>query len=127
MTAAKSTKILVVDDDPEIGPMLERTLGYDGYTVSSALSGAEALETFELERPALIIVDLMMPHMDGEAFIETLRRTYAAEMPRVLLLSASDAREAIAKRLTVDASIAKPFELEELRDVVEMLIGQRDT
>ncbi len=68
--------------------------------------------------PQLMIVDLMLPNEDGEAFLNLFRRRWRDSGVPVILLSASARREAIAERLEVCASVAKPFFTEDIRDLV---------
>ncbi len=74
-----SPLVLVVDDDPDILDAICDILETEGYRVARARHGLEALDRVELERPAVILLDLMMPVMDGVAFAEALRRSSAGE------------------------------------------------
>ena len=115
--------ILVVDDDPDLLNMLERLLSHDGYEVVTAQSGKLALAACEEELPCLIIADLMLPHMDGEQLLGEFRRRYGDAAPPVALLSASAVRDEIAEKMHAAASIAKPFDMDEIRDVVSRFAG----
>lgn len=106
--------ILVVDDDPRITDLLRRIFAYEGYSVAVAASGEEALKR-TLERPAdLIILDLMLPGLDG---LEVVRRLRLAEDPvPVLMLTARDAVSDRVRGLDTGADdyLVKPFAPEEL-------------
>ena len=66
--------ILVVEDIPNIRDLISVTLRFKGYPVITATNGEEALEMIKEKRPALIITDILMPKMDGYAFVQTLRK-----------------------------------------------------
>ena len=72
-TAMEQQKILVVDDDKEILFSMSKLLEYDGFHVIQAKDGIEALEQFEKEKPDLIILDIMMPKLDGISALMKIR------------------------------------------------------
>ena len=112
--------VLVVDDDPDLCALLRRALEHSGYDVVTAENGMDGIRQFELNRPAMLIVDLMMPKLDGEEFLRMLGST----RPPVLLLTASDRREEAAARYNVDASLGKPFDLADIRSIVAQHCGE---
>src|SRR5438132_4033309 len=115
-------RVLLVDDDPEILEATGQVLREWGYAVDEARDGQTALSLARGARPDLMLVDLMMPVMDGWTLISKLRDEKVAENVPVVVFSADrDAREK-AKKLSADAALRKPFELEELQDVVERLL-----
>jgi two-component system, OmpR family, response regulator MprA len=107
-------RILVVDDEQAVRESLERTLRFEGYEVTVAGDGAEALERVEQDRPDAVVLDVLMPRLDG---LETCRRLRArGDSVAVLLLTA---RDGVADRVTgldvgADDYLVKPFALEEL-------------
>lgn len=107
-------RILVVDDDQAVREALRRSLTYNGYAVDLAADGAEALEKVVTCSPDAMVLDVMMPRVDG---LETCRRLRAADnQVPVLVLTA---RDAIADRVAgldagADDYLPKPFALEEL-------------
>jgi two-component system response regulator MprA len=107
-------RILVVDDEQAVRESLERTLRFEGYEVTVAGDGAEALDRVEHDRPDAVVLDVLMPRLDG---LETCRRLRArGDALPVLLLTA---RDAVADRVTgldvgADDYLVKPFALEEL-------------
>lgn len=120
-------KILVVDDEQAVRESLRRSLGFNGYEVVLASDGVEALETIRVENPDLVILDVMMPRMDGLAVCRELRST-GYERP-VLMLTA---RDGVADRVAgldvgADDYLAKPFALEELLARVRSLIRRAGT
>lgn len=106
--------VLVVDDDLKLLKMLERTLSYENLTVLTATNGAEALSLVHAKQPDLIILDWMMPKMDGLTFIQKLREEDDQTM--VLMLTARDAIEDRVEGLEggVDDYLVKPFAPAEL-------------
>lgn len=109
-----SLPILVIDDDQAMRNMLETVLLDEGYSVILARNGKEGLELAARQRPALVLLDLMMPVMDGWQFLEALKQMpELADLP-VLLLSASRQIVSTARDNPVKAYIPKPFELVKL-------------
>lgn len=111
-------RILVVEDDPDLAKMLKRILGHDGYAVATCSDGEAALRYLDEGPVDLLITDLMMPGMEGEELLVELRRREGKPPTPVILISASAVRAQVADRLRVEASLAKPFETEELRQLV---------
>jgi two-component system chemotaxis response regulator CheY len=109
--------VLVVDDDQDILETLELCLSAEGYRVATAANGQQALILLEKEKPAVILLDLMMPVMDGWQFVAELERRGAPKSP-LIILSADAALQGHAARLKADASLAKPFDLDALLEVV---------
>jgi two-component system KDP operon response regulator KdpE len=105
--------ILVVDDEPPIVRLVRAKLTADGYAVITASGGEEALRILDDERPDLIVLDLMMPGMDG---FETLRRVRQASQTPVIMLTAraSDADKLKGLQTGADDYMTKPFNPDEL-------------
>ncbi len=106
--------VLIVDDDPKLLKMLQRTLVYENLNVSTATNGLEALPLVQSQQPDLIIVDWMMPKMDGLSFIQRLRDDENKTM--ILMLTARDAIENRVEGLEsgADDYLVKPFAPAEL-------------
>jgi two-component system, OmpR family, response regulator MprA len=107
-------QILVVDDEPAVRDSLDRALRLEGYEVELAGDGAEALEAIAGDSPDAVVLDLMMPHVDG---LEVCRRMRAAgDRTPVLVLTARDAVSDRVKGLDAGADdyLVKPFALDEL-------------
>ena len=109
-----SVRILVVDDDRAVRESLRRSLSFNGYTVDLAEDGVEALEAINNERPDALVLDVMMPRLDGLEVCRQLRST-GDDLP-ILVLTA---RESVSERVSgldagADDYLPKPFALEEL-------------
>lgn len=106
-------QLLIVDDDPTIGDMLERVLTREDYGVRRAYSGTEALLLLDTYRPDLILLDLMLPGLSGE---EVLTRMQKIQEIPVIVLSAKNAVDDKVKLLMDGACdyLTKPFEIREL-------------
>jgi len=119
------TTILVVDDDRKITDMLRRTLIYEGYRVVTAADGEEALIKAQAERPDLIILDWLMPKLNG---IETAKALHASDATPILMLTARDAVEQRVEGLDsgVDDYLVKPFAPEELLARIRALLRRSD-
>jgi DNA-binding response OmpR family regulator len=113
MQPALRPAVLLVDDDPTLLPVLARRLARDGFNTATASSGHAALRQLEQAWPTLLVIDLMMPQMDG---FELCRRVkQIADLP-IIVLSAVDASEAKVRALQEYAEdyITKPFDPDEL-------------
>ena len=115
-------RVLVVDDEPALRDALESSLAFEGYEVTTASDGLEALDVIAEKSPDLVLLDIMMPRMDG---LTTVRRLRArGDTVPVLMLTA---RDAVGDRVTgldvgADDYLAKPFELDELLARVRALL-----
>lgn len=107
--------ILIVEDDTEISSLLKKILECQGYEICQAFSGTEACLFLKAHQPDLILLDLMLPGMSGEEFLNQLRNKQQSKVP-VLILSAKNALEdkVALLRLGADDYITKPFEPEEI-------------
>lgn len=112
--------ILVIDDEPGITELLADILEYHGYPVMVAHDAREALRLIPLQRPDLILVDLMMPSVDGLSLALTLRHAPSTRGVPLIAMSASDSALKLADRVgDFDAYLAKPFENDALVTLVE--------
>lgn len=119
-------RILVIDDDGSITSVLKRGLGYEGYTVDTAENGKEGLEIARQRPPDLVILDIMMPGMDG---LEVCRRLRSVdEKLPILMLTAKDAVSDQVQGLETGADdyIIKPFAFEILLARVRALLRRRE-
>ncbi len=104
--------VLVVDDDPNITAAVRDGLEFEGYRVTTASNGVEALRHVELDPPALILLDMRMPGMNGWEFAERYRAT-GVDAPVVVMTAAANART-WAEEIRADAVLPKPFTLDDL-------------
>ena len=107
--------------------MLEVILQQDGHEVVTSADVQSALAQCAVQLPELMIVDLMLPVEDGEIFLREFRRRFRNTNVPVILLSASSARNDIARRLNVEATLPKPFVAQDLRDVIADVVTRRDS
>ena len=112
---AMDYRILVVEDEPDINNLLARILREEDYKVLQAFSGTEAQMATEREMPDLILLDLMLPGMSGEEFLQDLREHQSSPVP-VIVISAKGLLEDKVSLLKMGADdyITKPFEPEEV-------------
>ena len=115
-------RILVVEDDEGLRATLAEVLADDGHEVRVARDGKEALATLNGWLPELIVLDLMMPRMDGFAFREAQRELTGGQTTKVLLLSAATGVATAAETLEADAWLVKPFGLHEVLASVDGLL-----
>jgi CheY-like chemotaxis protein len=116
-------RVLVVDDDPSIQGFLAEALVDEGYRVRTAANGREALAILGEWRPDLILLDLMMPEMDGWAFRGEQRAMPAVSDVPVIVLSATRELAARTRDLQPVQVVSKPFDLEALLGTIDRLTG----
>jgi len=122
----KKTCILVVDDEPSIIKFLKANLETQSYTVLTAINGAEALQTFELELPDLVILDIMMPVMGGFEVCRRLREW--SQVPIIMLSANADETDKVkCLNLGADDYITKPFGVNELVARVQAVLRRTET
>ncbi|HEU4867140.1 MAG TPA: response regulator [Actinomycetota bacterium] len=125
MNSGTRHKILITDDDPVIIELLQVNLEFEGYDVITAADGLEAVERAARDTPDLVILDIMMPRMDGwTARAEMLKDPRTAEIP-VIFLSARAQQADLRKGYEsgVAAYVTKPFEPVELLDLIEQILA----
>ena len=122
---AKSAKILVVDDDPEIVAMLNTRLTKRGYTVSTAYDGNKAIELAKRELPDVVLLDVMMPGKSGWEVARTLKQDPVTANVKIVMVSAigEKTNEITAPIYGADAHVDKPFEFEALEKVIAGLLA----
>ena len=114
-------KILIVDDEKPISDIIKFNMTKEGYEVVTAFNGREAIELFESEQPDIIILDLMLPEIDGLEVAKTIRKT--SSVP-IIMLSAKDNEfdKVIGLELGADDYVTKPFSNRELQARVKALL-----
>lgn len=117
-------KILIVDDEPNIIMSLEYTFKKNNFEVFIARDGQEALEILKTEVPDIIILDVMMPNVDGYATLEEIKKDEKLNDCKVIFLSAKNKESDIQKGLDLGASayLTKPFSIKKLIEKVNELL-----
>ena len=120
-------KVLLVDDDPVILKLLQVNFEMEGYTVLTANDGVEGLDKARAERPDVVILDIMMPRMDGLEVTRELKGDDATkEMPILLLSAKAQASDIqIGREVGADDYLTKPFDPLELLERVSEILKSR--
>lgn len=117
-------RVLVVDDDRRLVPLLERGLRYEGFDVACAYSGTEALDYLRQHAPSLVLLDIGMPEGDGFTVLRELRRH--SDVPVVMLTARDEVADKVgALDLGADDYVAKPFAFDELLARVRAVLRRR--
>ncbi|MGZ4154424.1 MAG: response regulator transcription factor [Actinomycetota bacterium] len=114
------TSVLVVEDEPQVVWVLQFSLEAEGYTTFAARDGRQALSAIAEHHPKLMVLDIMMPAMDGWSVLEEMMQLPHEERPRVVVVSAmSNLRDrARAAEMGADAFVPKPFNVDDLLGVL---------
>lgn len=117
------TRILIVDDERPIVQLLRMSLERQGYQVLTAFDGREALEVLDREAVDLMVLDWMMPYVDGLEVLQTVRKDPTLAHMKIIMLSTLTQDEDIARgtREGADRYLAKPFDPKELYRVIRDL------
>ncbi len=105
-------KILVVDDDPFLCKLYELFLHEEGYETVTAVNGEDALNALDRENPDLVILDVMMPILDGMQVAKLMRENPRTENIPILLVSASPLLPSWANSVRAESQMSKPFDLD---------------
>lgn len=114
-------KILLVEDDPDLTAMMEIVLREAGFDTVATLDGQEALDLIEQEMPALILLDLNLPAMDGWHFAHRYWEKYGHVAPVVVVTPAGEAGST-ARELDAEGYLGKPFGIDDLIRVIRRLV-----
>jgi CheY-like chemotaxis protein len=113
------TRVMVIEDEPDLRRVVVEALSDEGYDVMDAADGVAALELVREQPPELVLLDLMMPNLDGPGFLRACRADpRTAAVPVVVATAAHDAQ---LDGLDAQAVVTKPFNLGELIDIVVSL------
>ena len=118
-----SPSILIIDDDPSILETVADALADEGYTVRTASNGAEGIEAIDHGMPALVLLDMRMPVMDGWGFARALQER-GIRLPLLVMTAAQDAQR-WSREVGAVGTIAKPFGLDDLLGAVERALAGR--
>jgi two-component system response regulator MprA len=115
--------VLVVDDEPQVVWVIEFSLQGEGYETLTAHDGFEAMDQIERHHPDLMVLDVMMPRMDGWSVLEELEKLPVQDRPRVVMVTAlaSAVDRERAERLGASAFVPKPFDMDDLVGVLQGL------
>ena len=116
LTERRSRPILIVDDDRDVLAIEREVLAEHGFTVREAHDGAEALRAMDEDPPAMIVLDVQMPGIDGPTFARELR-TRLRHVPLVIVTGVADPKRE-ADRCNAEAYLAKPFHADDLLRLV---------
>jgi CheY-like chemotaxis protein len=123
----KDKKIMVVDDNEEVISIVKTALEREGYRVVGVTDGMECLERVEKEKPDLILMDVMMPRLDGWEVCKRIKESELLLSIPVSMLTVCKTPEDVKKSFEyagADAHLTKPLSVEELRKVVRELLGE---
>ena len=123
--APEEKTVLVADDDPVILRLIQVNLELEGYNVLTANNGQEAVDQASAEHPDLVILDIMMPRLDGYQACEQLKKNGETQAIPVIFLSAKAQQSDIEKGKSFGVAdyLTKPFDPSELLEVVERHVG----
>ncbi len=119
-----SKVILIVDDDQQVRTLLRRLLFESGYTTIAAADGRQGVELAKTGKPDLILMDILMPDMDGHVACHIIKTDSAIKEIPVVMLTAvnSEPSEVIAKEVGADGYVTKPFIREKLLDTISQFL-----
>jgi len=118
-------KILIIEDDIDINEMIKMRLLEDGYNVISAFDGNEGIQKVDIEKPNLIILDIILPKINGFELCKKIKGNPLWSNIPIILMTATSGLENVARNevdVPADACIAKPFEYNELLEIVRKFI-----
>jgi DNA-binding response OmpR family regulator len=124
MTEAAKPRILIVEDDPDLRTILKLQLAGRGFEIAEADNGAEGFRAIQDAVPDCVILDLMMPVMDGFGFLKRVRSIiHTQDVPILILTASEDERNRVRGfQYQADAYMSKPYDLEKLTRQVEKLL-----
>lgn len=119
-------KILIVDDEPNIVLSLDYLVRKKGFTPFIARNGSEALAIAEKEKPNLVVLDIMMPDIDGYEVCKQIKANASLEHTKIIFLSAKSRQEDIDKGLAMGADqyVTKPFSTKQIMQEIMNLLNQ---
>ncbi|OGR62130.1 MAG: hypothetical protein A2X31_03090 [Elusimicrobia bacterium GWB2_63_22] len=118
-------RILIADDDPDLIDLLETYFRRAGYDVTAKVNGKDALQAAEAERFDLVLLDVMMPYIDGYHVASEISSRYGADCPKIIIMTSRDvsSEKGIAMLSGATEAVQKPFSLEELEAKVKAALG----
>ena len=125
MNDARQPRVVVVDDEEHITELVAMGLGYNGFDVERVATGRQALEAIARQRPDLVVLDVMLPDLDGFEVVRRLRQAEGAStrVPVIFLTAKDTTRDKVeGLRLGSDDYVTKPFSIEELIERVKAVL-----
>jgi CheY-like chemotaxis protein len=119
--------VLVIDDDQRLSEVMEALLSAEGYAVNSAHDGLEGLSAIRKHSPAVVVLDIQMPRMDGLEVLHHMRAHPVLKNIPVILASAERGVVSIAQRFSHTSAIQKPFDLMQLVKLVNTALSMNNT
>ncbi len=125
MTDVAKPRILIVEDDPDLRTILKLQLLSEDFEITEACNGAEGYQAVQEQTPDCVILDLMMPVLDGFGFLKRVRSIIAmTEVPIMILTASEDERNKVRGfQYQADSYMAKPYDLEALTTEVKRLLA----
>ncbi|HNV85551.1 MAG TPA: response regulator [Candidatus Omnitrophota bacterium] len=118
-------KILLVDDDPHIVQLLKTRLAASQYEIVTASDGEEGFEKLKAESPDMVLLDILMPKMDGYGFVLRMKEENLLSKTPVIMLTAKDNMKDLFEMEGVSDYIVKPFQAAELLNKIEAVFKKR--
>lgn len=124
---SNKTKILIVDDEPNIVQTLKDRLEINHYEVITASNGSEGLQAALDEKPDVVLLDVIMPVMDGHEMLKALRKDPGGQDCSVIMLTAKHQTEDIERANVsgIDDYIVKPFDMSELFEKIQLIVKNK--
>jgi CheY-like chemotaxis protein len=119
MSTAKD--VLIVDDDEDMADAVRNVLEREGYTCRYAANGVQALDEVATAQPGVVLLDMLMPVMNGWECAYKLRATYGESLP-IVVVTAAEHADTWGEEVGADAVLSKPFEVDELVRVVQVYV-----
>jgi DNA-binding response OmpR family regulator len=114
--------VLIVDDDEDMADAVRNVLEREGYECRWAANGLQALEKANTARPGLVLLDMLMPVMNGWECAHKLRAKYGTSLP-IVVVTAAEHANTWGEEVGADAVLSKPFEVDDLVHLVNVYVG----
>ena len=126
MKTLSKRKLLLIEDDPHISRFLKLELEHSGYEIILAVTGDQAMDLLEAEEPDLIILDVMLPVIDGFSILRFIREEVSEELPVIMLTARGEVNDRVrGLKRGADDYVVKPFHIEELLARIEALLRRQ--
>ena len=121
---ADRKRILVADDDPDLLDLLKLDLSYKGYEILTATNGKDALQMAVAEKLDLVLLDVMMPYIDGYHVASEITAKLGSGAPKIVIMTSRDTvrEKGIALLSGAMACVQKPFSMQQLHDTISVLL-----